>query len=51
MKYILTIQKIAPFLKASFPILHETCYLNCLLHQMPLLNLKLHPTMMLSSKT
>ena len=39
--------KIAPLSKASFPILHKTCYLNYLLHKMPLRNLKSHPTMII----
>ena len=47
MKELLTIQKIAPFSKASFPILRKTWYLNYLNHQMSLLNLKSHPTMMI----
>ena len=41
--------KIAPFSKASFPILCKTWYLNYLLPQMFLLSLKWHRTMMISS--
>ena len=39
--------KTAPFSKASFAILHKTWYLRYLLHQMSLMNLKSHPTMII----
>ena len=39
--------KAAPFSKASFPILRKTWYLNHLLHQMFLLSVQSHPTMMI----
>ena len=32
-----------------FAVLHKTWYLSYLLHQMPLLNLKSHPTMTILS--
>ena len=42
-------QKIALFSKASFLILRKTWFLNYLLHQMFLLNLKSHATMLILS--
>ena len=49
MKQFLTMQKIALFSKASFLILRKTWFLNYLLHQMFLLNLKSHATMLILS--
>ena len=40
MKQFLTVQNVAPFSKASFPILPKSWYLNYLLYQMSLLSLK-----------
>ena len=49
MKLLLTTQKMSPFSKASVPMLRKTWYLDYLLPQMSLLNLKSHPTVLILS--